>query len=435
MMPAMLRRTISTPLLGDAPALPGGGRAAPAEGSGADAPHDGRPAWRTPLATSGGVLAVIRAVAVPLFFAAERLVDHPVQNTRPFGALLAMAGIYALLCLASELRGRSLASPGALAAIDLLLISALVATSGGPFSQLRYAFFLLPIGAALLLRPRATAVASVAIVVAYATITVTFPNDEAVRNDASGFELTQLLFLGWMGGAATLLSSLLARRAREIADLAAERALLAESRGRLVAQALDAEDLARRRLAEALHDEALQNVLAARHELGAGDHAQLDLVAKGLDQTVVQLREAVFDLRPYLLEQAGLGPALRAVAERAARRGGFEVHVDVEKDAAGPHDQLLFSIGRELIVNAAKHAEASKLWVALRRRDDTVELTVSDDGRGIDAERAALAPRAGHIGLASSRERADAVGGTLHVARGPEGRGTIVRVRLPVPAG
>lgn len=389
--------------------------------------------WRARLATSAGVLALIRVVAVPMFFAAERLVDHPVQNTEPFGVLLAIAGLYAIACLVAVLAGRTLGSPAALAAADVVLIAALVATSGGPFSQLRYAFFVLPIAAALLLRPRATAISSAAILIAYGLVTVTYPNDEAVRPDAVGFEITQLMFLAWMGGAATLLSTLLARRAREIGALAAERSALAESRGRLVAQALDAEDLARRRLAEALHDEALQNVLAARQELGAGAEAQLDLVAEGLDQTVKQLREAVFDLHPYLLEQAGLGAALQAVAEHAGRRGGFEVHVDVDDDARGEHDQLVFSVARELIVNVAKHADATKLWVSLRRHDDEVELTVADDGRGIDTERAALAPRAGHIGLASSRERAEAVGGTLRAGRGPAGQGTLVRVRLPLP--
>lgn len=243
-----------------------------------------------------------------------------------------------------------------------------------------------------------------------------------------------MLFLAWMGAAATLLSALLTRRARDVAALAEERTEMAESRGRLVAQALDAEDAARRRLAEALHDEALQNLLAARQELGAGDGAQLELVAEGLDQTVVQLREAVFDLHPYLLEQAGLGAALRAVAERAARRGRFDLHVEVDGGTLRGHDQLLFSIGRELLTNAAKHAEASKLWIAVRLRADAVELTVSDDGRGIDLEAAALAPRDGHIGLASSAERAEAVGGSFHVGPGPDGRGTLVRVRLPCPA-
>ncbi len=375
------------------------------------------------LAGAGGVLALIRVAAIPLFFAAERLVDHPVQNSEPFGPLLLGAGVYAAIALILELRGRALARPA--------ILAALVATSGGPFSQLRYAFFLLPIGAALLLRPKATALASASTLVAYALITVTYPGDEAVRPDAVGFELTQGLFLAWMGGAATLLSLLLTRRAREIARLAEAGEALAASRGRLVAQALDAEDTARRRLAEALHDEALQNVLAARHLLGAGDGARLDLVQEGLDRTVVQLREAVFDLHPYLLEQAGLGAALRAVAERAGERAGFAVRTDIDGEAEGVHDQVLFSIARELIANAAKHAGAARLEVGLRRDGRSLELSVADDGRGIDLDAASAAPRRGHIGLASSRERAEAVGGTLEVVPGPGG-GTVARVRLPV---
>jgi len=425
----MLRRGLTLPpMLADAPVL---GRAQ--SRSPGDAPASGRRSRRPRelLETAGSVLALIRLVAIPVFFAGERLVDHPVQNSGPFDALLAAAGLYAVIAVVAELRGRPLATPWKLAAVDLALISALVATSGGPFSQLRYAFFLLPVGAALLLRPRATVAASVAIVLAYSLITITFPGDEDVLPDARGFEVTQILFLGWMGAAATLLSAVLTRGAREIAALVEERTALAESRGRLVAQALDAEDMARRRLAEALHDEALQNLLAARQELGAGDRAELEIVAEGLDRTVVQLREAVFDLHPYLLEQAGLGAALRAVAERAGRRDGFDVHVDADARDGGRDDQLVFSIARELITNVVKHARASKLWVAVRQRRGAIELTVCDDGVGVDPESAALAPRAGHIGLTACAERAEAVGGTFEVGAGPGGVGTLIRVRLP----
>jgi two-component system NarL family sensor kinase len=367
----------------------------------------------------GQVLALIRLGAVPVFFAAERLVDHPAENTAAFGELLAMAGIYALATAVFELRGRSLAPAPVLAAADFALIALLVATSGGPFSQLRYGFFLLPIGAALLLRPALTALASCLCVLAYAIIALTFPGAD---DDAAGFEVTQGLFLAWMGGAATLLSALLTRRARAIGELAA-------SRGRLVAQALDAEDRARRRLAEALHDEALQNLLAAKQLLGSDP----ELARQGLDEGVLQIREAVFDLHPYLLEQSGLGVALRAVAERAGKRGGFGVEVDVDEAAEGVHDQLLFSIGRELVTNAAKHSGASVLRVEVRSRGGDVELVVGDDGRGIDPGRVAGAQADGHIGLASCHERAEAVGGSLAIGRGAGGKGTVARVRLPAP--
>ena len=379
------------------------------------------------LAHPGGVLALIRLAAVPVFFAAERLVDHPVANSAPFGPLIALAGVYAVVALAAELRGTPLAPARALAGVDALVITALVATSGGPFSQLRYAFFLLPVGAAMLLGPARTAVASVACVALYGGVVLTYPDPGSVRADAIGFELTQLLFLGWMGAAATLLSTVLTRRAREIAALAT-------SRGRLVAQALDAEDRARRRLAEALHDEALQNLLAARQLLDAGDPGSAALARSGLDEGVAQIRQAVFDLHPYLLEQAGLRAALRAVAERAGRRAGFAVEVEVDPAAEGLRDQLLFSVARELIANAAKHSGATALTVRVRAADGGLELTVADDGHGIDTALVAAAQADGHIGLASCAERAEAVGGELAVTAGPGGAGTVARMRVPVDA-
>jgi two-component system NarL family sensor kinase len=261
----------------------------------------------------------------------------------------------------------------------------------------------------------------------YAIIALTYPDPELAREDWAGFEVTQALFLAWMGVAATLLAGLLARRTREVERLSA-------SRGRLVGQALDAEDRARRRLAEALHDEALQNVLAVRQMLGSARPEDLDLLVDGLDRSVKQIREAVFDLHPYLLEQAGLEAALRAVAKEAGRRAGFEATVAVEEGATGLHDQLVFALARELIANAAKHARAGTLAVEVSRDPDAVMLAVSDDGIGIDPAAASTAPLRGHIGLASSTERVEAIGGTLTTGPGIGGHGTRVVARLPAPA-
>lgn len=384
------------------------------------------PAARRALAGPGGVLAAIRLAAIPVFFVAERFVDHPRENTGGFGVLLVAAGLYALAAFGAELRGRQLAPPTVLAAADLTFITALVATSGGPFSQLRYAYFVLPVGAALLLGPRSTALASAAGVLSYGVVAATYPGASAVRSDAIAFELTQALFLVWMGVAATLLSGILARRTREIERLSA-------SRGRLVAQTLDAEDVARRRLAEGLHDHALQSLLAARQLLGSDLPEDRALAIQGLDDGVRQIRDAVFDLHPYVLDQAGLRAALQAITDHAARRAGFTPVVRVGAEAEGVHDQLLFGIARELIGNAAKHAEARQVRVAVWREDDAVILTVEDDGRGLDPGRAKSAPARGHIGLASCAERAEAIGGAFSFGPGPAGQGTTVRVSLPAP--
>lgn len=364
------------------------------------------------------VWALIRLAALPAIFLGERLVAHPSPRSEPFGPLLAAATVYALVAYAAAYGPRPRDLPAKLlAALDIAFLWALTYTSGGPFSQLRYAFFLLPIGAALLLRPPLTAAASLLVVVAYLGIALLYPTE-----DAGDFELTQALYLVWMGVVAVLLSRLLARRADEVERLAADR-------GRLVAQALDAEDRERRRLAGALHDEAVQNLLAARHELaGGGDVA---FVQHGLDRTIAQLRDAVFDLYPATLDHAGLAAALEAVAEHAGRRAHFRWQVEVDPDATGPYDQLLFSLARELILNVAEHAGAEAVSVRVRRTPGELLLEVADDGRGLDPARLRSAPLDGHIGLASATERVEALDGRLEIAAQP-GHGTLVRARIPV---
>jgi two-component system NarL family sensor kinase len=107
--------------------------------------------------------------------------------------------------------------------------------------------------------------------------------------------------------------------------------------------------------------------------------------------------------------------------------------VRVGPDAAGQHDQLVLSLARELLVNAAKHAEAHEVTVALARTDGQLLLEVADDGRGISPGRLADAPGEGHIGLASCAQRVEALGGRFVVGARPAG-GTRVRATLPAAA-
>ncbi|MFL5884878.1 MAG: sensor histidine kinase [Thermoleophilaceae bacterium] len=375
---------------------------------------------------SARALALLRLAAVPVIFVGERLVEHPKPSDR-FDAVLAVMAVYAVAALVLTRRREGPRVPLALyAVLDLAFICVLAYYSGGAFSQLRYAFFVLPVAAILLPRPAVTAAASAASVGAYVLVSLVHPATSS-RQDFE-FVLTQVLYLTWIGIGAVLISRLLARRGARIEQLAA-------SRGRLVAQAMDAEDRERRRLAEALHDEAIQNLLAARQDLDGTSADSLARAQLGLDRTVSQLREAIFDLHPYVLEQAGLEAALRAVADQHARRAGFEATVSVAPAATGYHDELLLSIGRELMANAARHAKASRFTLALDRVDGDLVLEVSDDGRGIDEREVADALARGHIGLASCAERAEALDGSFSI-RGGSGEGTRVRITLPAePAG
>jgi two-component system NarL family sensor kinase len=365
-------------------------------------------------------LALLRLALLPVIFAGEELVDHPRAASEPFGWLFAAACLYAALALAAANHPRGRRVPDWwLGLLDLAFISILVYTSGGPFSQLRFAFFLVPLMAAAILTPRMTLLVSALAVSAFATIAGVYPT--AGLEGARTFELAQLAYLAVAALAAWLLAVVLDRRRAAIEELA-------ESRRRLVAQALDAEDRERRRLAEALHDEAMQSLLATRQELAATP-PDVARARAGIDRAVADLRSAIFDLHPHLLGEAGLGAALQAVADGHGRHGSAVVAVDAAVEGTR-HDGLLFSIARELIANATRHADALHVGVTVTREDGDVVLLVEDDGRGIAPERARSAALDGHIGLASCRERAAAAGGSLTLEGGP-GRGTTIRVVVP----
>jgi two-component system NarL family sensor kinase len=369
-------------------------------------------------------LGLIRVAAIPVIFVGERLVAHPTLESDPFDYILAAAAVYSLIALFLSYSRYRAVMPGVLyPALDLSFICALAYSSGGAFSQLRYAFFLLPVSAAFLLTPRLTAGVSVISVAAYVAVSLTHP--ATARSRDLEFVLTQAVYLCWMALAAILLAQVLTRRAEKIGQLATDRR-------RLVTQALDTEDRERRRLAEALHDQAIQNLLATRQELEDGELGPSGLARarEGVERTLQQLREAAFELHPYALDQAGLAAALQRVADQQARRAGFGSRVNVSQGATGVHDNLIFSVARELLVNAAKHAKASFVSLSVERIGDEIVLEVVDNGKGIDPGTRAAALLEGHIGLASITERTEAIGGTVTVLAGPA-TGTTIRVALP----
>ena len=202
----------------------------------------------------------------------------------------------------------------------------------------------------------------------------------------------------------------------------------------LLGQVLEAGERDRREIAQQLHDESLQSLLAAHQELleaapgRAGVTRAHEVVAGAIDR----LREAVVALHPVTLERGGLDQALAAVAREAERLGGFECELDVDEAAAGEHAPLLLACARELLTNAARHsgAEHVRVSVGAGDADSTVVLEVSDDGEGIDPGRPDEAFAQGHIGLASVAQRLETVGGSLELDGSP-GAGTVARAVVP----
>lgn len=210
---------------------------------------------------------------------------------------------------------------------------------------------------------------------------------------------------------------------------------LAEARRKLVVDALDAEDRARQRIADVLHDDVLQEILAARQDVAeairdVGEEARLRRALDGIARSAAHLRGAVADLHPVTLAHAGVASAFGAMTERVAGRYGIETRLDVDPAAEGADARLLLSVGRELLANVVRHARAATVDVCVEALPGAIRLSVSDDGVGVRAGAVGRAVRVGHIGLASARERVAAVGGTLDIGPRPEG-GTRAVVVLP----
>ena len=193
-------------------------------------------------------------------------------------------------------------------------------------------------------------------------------------------------------------------------------------------------------MAEDLHDNALQYVLAARFDLEdareTADPAAFDRLDQALTQSAQLLRATVSELHPAVLEQSGLAAAVSGIARTAAERAGLELDLEVSGWPATtrtPADLLLFGTARELLANVVRHAGAVTCVVRLDLRASRAELIVADDGVGADPATVAGRLAEGHIGLNSHRVRIEAAGGTFTL-RTPASGGTVVAVSVPVPA-
>jgi two-component system, NarL family, sensor kinase len=368
--------------------------------------------------------ALLRIVAVPVLIVGEAYVPSNSPTEDRFAVVVALFALYALGTLALAIREHTPAAPW-MAIVDIGFAGALAYSSGGGFSQLRFAFLFPVVAVAFRGRPLVTASVAAASTAVY--VLQAAPHPSGSSSGALSFVLVQAAYLAWLGFAMALLSLLLARRDAAVRMLSAQRQ-------RLVAEALTAEERERRQLAQDLHDGAIQNLLAARHDLDVPSRVAPDgpeaRAHATITATVAELRGAVADLHPYLLEQAGLAAAIGQNARAAAARAGFELKLDLAEVAPGPNDRAVLRCTSELLANVARHARAAKVSVVLEHDGAVDRVCVRDDGVGFDPRAATASVRAGHIGLASLRERAEALGGAFTLVSSP-GAGTVATVTIP----
>lgn len=219
-----------------------------------------------------------------------------------------------------------------------------------------------------------------------------------------------------------------------------------QMRAALLAQAIRAQEEERRRVARELHDGIGQSLNALVFGLNAistalsqGSPIVPELVARlklSTSDTVKELQEIIYDLRPSLLDDLGLCRALRWYAEERLQRRGVEVFLDLPEDLQRLPSEIetaLFRIGQEAITNVTRHAQASRVRIRLEVNSRDVSMSIQDDGIGFSPGQALAQSERRAWGLLGMQERASLLGGRLTIESQP-GQGTRVSVILPLNA-
>ncbi|TAN21972.1 MAG: sensor histidine kinase [Acidobacteria bacterium] len=192
-------------------------------------------------------------------------------------------------------------------------------------------------------------------------------------------------------------------------------------------------------IARALHDESGQLLAAvmirldqAVHRLPAAQQEEFAAVRKLLDDVEFGIRRLAHEMHPALLADLGLRPALEFLADGVAGRSGLHISVEGELPQRLPRavELCLYRCAQETLNNVVRHAQASRVRMHLQQRGGTVELQVSDDGRGFAPPPSQEGGEG--MGLNGMRERLRGVEGELEIETQP-GAGVQVHLRIPVP--
>lgn len=209
----------------------------------------------------------------------------------------------------------------------------------------------------------------------------------------------------------------------------------------MASELASAEHRERKRLAARLHDDLQQLLVAASMQINVVRHQALDGEGReAVDQTarwITEAAEAARDLtrqlRPPILYEGGLVPALQWLAGEMNTRHGLKTNIQKQSRIPTLSDDmraLLFDCIRELLFNVTKHAATHHALLTLEGGAGFVKVTVSDEGSGFDAERAASEDN-GRFGLFSIRERVEALAGGMKITSAPD-KGTKIELSLPV---
>jgi signal transduction histidine kinase len=204
---------------------------------------------------------------------------------------------------------------------------------------------------------------------------------------------------------------------------------------------LEVQELERRRVAVELHDELGQSLTAIKINLQLSerfkDKSPTELNGESIrivEEAIQQVRRLATGLRPSMLDDLGLAPALKWMTEQTANRTGMVInfhHERAQPRLAADIETACFRVVQEALTNISRHSQASTVDISLRREYDQLLLSVTDDGVGFDTEAMRERALAGEsLGVLGMQERATLVGGSLTLESTP-GKGSTVVLTCP----
>ncbi|HID21269.1 MAG TPA: PAS domain-containing sensor histidine kinase [Planctomycetaceae bacterium] len=208
---------------------------------------------------------------------------------------------------------------------------------------------------------------------------------------------------------------------------------------------LAAQETERRRIATDLHDQIGQSLTALkmnlqtlRRSVGNGDESEAWAVClRTLDDTIQEVRDLSRALRPSVLDDLGLIPAIQWLLQSQIKQSGLttQLHTNLADVRLPPHiETAAFRIVQEALNNCVRHARANRLDVSVHRSAETLTLQIEDDGAGFDVPRALQrANRGDSLGLLGMQERAVLLDGDLRI-ESALGQGTRIRATIPIRA-
>jgi signal transduction histidine kinase len=206
---------------------------------------------------------------------------------------------------------------------------------------------------------------------------------------------------------------------------------------------LSVQEEERKRISRELHDVIAQFLTSINLRLTAlkmAARANTQEFTRNIERTQQLVEKSVdivhrfaFDLRPAVLDDLGLVPALHSFSKNFSKQTGIRVNltaVAVVSQLDNDCRTVLYRVAQEALTNVARHAQASRVDVSIQRLPKTVHMQIKDNGKSFDVKRIFHAGKSKRLGLLGMRERVEMVGGQFTV-ESSHGQGTTIQVQIP----